>query len=126
MLSSDSQAIVSEFFKSRQDLKETSAVHKAEEAEEQDEVNIDNESLDKDESTEASLAKEEKTTEGGEESPASDANEFPYLNYLFTFLDTETINLTSAGYFAKIVNNLFAKKPSAVIFCAIISINLTS
>lgn len=116
VLSSDSQTIVSEFFKTKQDLKETTAVHKAEEAEDNDEVNTGDDSAEKDESTEASIAKDEKsTTEDKEEATQNgDANQLPYLDYLFTFLDTKELNLTSAGYFAKIVNNLFAKKPSAV------------
>ena len=122
VLSSDSQAIVSEFFKTKQDLKETSAIHKAEEAEDNDEVTLEDDSTEKDQSTEASTVKEEKsTTEEKEE--AGDANELPYLDYLFTFLDAKEMNLTSAGYFAKIVNNLFSKKPSAVsLSCYIVSL----
>lgn len=118
VLSSDSQAIVSEFFKTKQDLKESTTIHKAEEAEDNDEVTLEDDSTEKEQSTETSTVKDEKsTTEDKEEegTKSSDANEFPYLDYLFTFLDAKEMNLTSAGYFAKIVNNLFSKKPSALI-----------
>lgn len=114
VLSSDCQAIVAEFFKTKQDLKEETALHKAEEAEDQDEVNIEGDSLDKDESTEASTVQGDKPTEESEKQSTPEATEFPYLDYLFSFLDKEDMNLTSAGYFAKVVNNLFTKKPSTV------------
>ncbi len=128
VLSSDSQAIVSEFFKTNQELSEVSAIHKAEEAEDLDEVNTDDGTVDKPETTEQEATteetqEEEKSTEETETSQRVDTtekqatpavNEYPYLDYLFTFLDAKEMNLTSAGYFAKIVNNLFTKKPSAV------------
>lgn len=121
VLSSDCQAIVSEFFKTKQDLNEMSAIHKAEEAEDQDEVNTDDDMVEKAEPTETTVAstEENKTTEETtqdetEKNNNAGSNELPYLDYLFTFLDSKEMNLTSAGYFAKIVNNLFSKKPSAV------------
>ncbi len=43
-----------------------------------------------------------------------EANEFPYLNLLFAIVDGETLNLTSAGYFAKIAQNLLNKRPIQV------------
>lgn len=106
-MSSDSQPIVSEFFKSRKELQES--VQKNEiHPDDDDEVNIEGESLDKDETNADTQATEE------EKEASPESNEFPFLDYLFSFLDTETINLTSAGYFAKIVNNLLNKKPSEV------------
>ena len=122
VLSSDCQAIVAEFFKTKQDLNEMSAIHKAEDAEDQDEVNTDDDMVEKAEpitettaaSTEESKT-EDTTQDETEKKDNANSNELPYLDYLFTFLDCKEMNLTSAGYFAKIVNNLFSKKPSAVI-----------
>lgn len=37
-----------------------------------------------------------------------------YLNLLFSILDSNPINYTSAGYFTKITNNLFSKRPYLV------------
>lgn len=154
VLSSDSPAIVSEFFK------ELSQINRSKETDEpEDEVNTDVDALDKEESPEKTKSTEDTPTESQEEpaqEPASTeekpkeeqeptekpesaegetesptksnksqqeeektasqptTNIFPYMDYLFTFLDTKELNLTSAGYFAKIVNNLFAKKPSDV------------
>lgn len=153
VLSSDSPAIVSEFFK------ELSAITQSKDDEEpEDEVSGDVETLDKEESPEKTKSTEDtsgesqeepakepeqteekpkeesaeqaETAEGETESPTKSNKSqqeeektatqpstpvYPYMDYLFTFLDGPQINLTSAGYFAKIVNNLFAKKPSDVL-----------
>ena len=121
VLSSDCQSIVSEFFKTKQDLNEISAIHKAEEAEDQDEVNTDDDMVEKAEPTETTVTTteeskltEDTTLDETEKTNITNSNEMPYLDYLFTFLDCKEMNLTSAGYFAKVVNNLFSKKPSAV------------
>lgn len=109
-MSSDSQPIVSEFFKSEKELREEEPKHKMT-SDDDDEVNVDSESLDKDTTASGDQAAEE-----GKDNTL-EANDFPYLDYLFSFLDNEEINLTSAGYFAKIVNNLLNKRPSEVGCC---------
>jgi len=43
-----------------------------------------------------------------------DGEDLIYLSHLFTILDSKEINLTCAGYFVKVANNLFSKKPSEV------------
>jgi hypothetical protein len=106
VLSGDSPAIVTEFFKSLTDLKEKPEEKSKTEttADTDDEVNIDA----ADSETEKSEAKEEENKE-----PSPEDHIYPYLDYLFAFLDFP-INLTSAGYWAKIANNLFSKRPTAV------------
>jgi len=109
ILSSDSQPIVFEFFKSTKEIKENTKKPAPAITDDDDEVNIEGDSLDKTPpSTEDQTAEDEK-----EDSP--EANEFPYLDHLFRFLDSESLNLTSAGYFAKIVNNLLSKRTSELI-----------
>jgi hypothetical protein len=51
---------------------------------------------------------------------------FPYVDYLFGILDGQELNFTSAGYFAKIINNLFAKRPGTVKFEKMKSNNLVA
>ena len=109
-MSSDSQPIVSEFFKSTKEIKENTQKPAPAVTDDDDEVNIEGDSLDK---TQASTEGEGQTTEDEKET-SPEANEFPYLDHLFRFLDSESLNLTSAGYFAKIVNNLLSKRTSEV------------
>lgn len=109
ILSSDSQPIVSEFFKSTKEIKENTKKPAPAITDDDDEVNIEGDSLDKTPpSTEDQTNEDEKET-------SPEANEFPYLDHLFRFLDSESLNLTSAGYFAKIVNNLLSKRTSELI-----------
>ncbi len=110
-MSSDSQPIVSEFFKSTKEIKENTPKPAQVINDDDDEVNIEGDSLEKTAtSTEGQATEDEKET-------SPEANEFPYLDHLFSFLDSESLNLTSAGYFAKIVNNLLSKRTSEVRFC---------
>ena len=110
-MSSDSQPIVSEFFKSKKEIQESTRKSEVitDDDEDDDEVNVDSEKLEK-----TQTSTEDKTKEEEDKDTAS-ANEFPYLDYLFAFLESESLNLTSAGYFAKIVNNLLNKRPAEVI-----------
>jgi len=111
ILSSDSQPIVSEFFKSKKEIQESTRKSEVitDDDEDDDEVNVDSEKLEK-----TQTSTEDKTKEEEDKDTAS-ANEFPYLDYLFAFLESESLNLTSAGYFAKIVNNLLNKRPAELI-----------
>jgi len=109
ILSSDSQPIVSEFFKSTKEIKENTPKPAQVITDDDDEVNIEGDSLEKTAtSTEGQATEDEKDT-------TPEANEFPYLDHLFSFLDSESLNLTSAGYFAKVVNNLLSKRTSELI-----------
>jgi len=104
VLSSDSQAIVSEFFKSKNDTKE----------DQEEKQNFEANDSDDEVNTDAELIEKEKPSNEEKENGIAEING-QYLDFLFSFLETKEINLTSAGYFAKIVNNLFAKRPSALI-----------
>lgn len=101
VLGSDCQAIVAEFFKDKSENKENKDESNPDgENPIDDEVNTDDDMLD------GAL----KDANGVSEHPS-----FPYLDYLFEILDAEELNFTSAGYFAKIVNNLFAKRPGTLL-----------
>jgi hypothetical protein len=114
LLGSDSQAILSEFFKSSSEIKEKAAERARKAAalaeDKDDEVNLeDPESAQRTNST----SEESPTSEDKENQiPTNQVENFEFLDYLFTFLDQPSVNYTAAGYFAKIVNNLYAKKPS--------------
>lgn len=95
-MSSDSQAIVSKFFESPDKPRNNDDEEKSFEGEKTD-----------DEASEKSH--EQKETEENVES-----EERPHLKLLFSFLEDKIVNLTSAGYFAKIVNNLLNKRPTEV------------
>lgn len=116
VLGSDSQAILSEFFKSSSEIKEKAAERARKAAalneSKDDEVNLeDPESAQRTNST----SEESPTSEDKENQiPTNQVENFEFLDYLFTFLDKPSVNYTAAGYFAKIVNNLYAKKPSIV------------
>lgn len=99
ILASDSQAIVSEFFKNKNETKDNKEESTNESASSEDEVNTDPELN----------AKKEQESEGQPEQAC-----YQYLDYLFSILDSQEINFTSAGYFAKIVNNLLSKRPTNV------------
>jgi len=114
VLGSDSQAILSEFFKSSSEIKEKAAERARKAAalneSKDDEVNLeDPESAQRTNST----SEESPTSEDKENQvPTHQVENFEFLDYLFTFLDKDDVNYTAAGYFAKVVNNLYAKKPS--------------
>ena len=116
ILGSDSQAILSEFFQTSSEIKDK-ASEKARRAaalneSKDDEVNLeDPESAQRTDSTSESPTSEDKENQ----IPTSQHENFEFLDYLFTFLDKDDVNYTAAGYFAKIVNNLYAKKPTIVI-----------
>lgn len=102
VLGSDCQAIVAEFFKDKNDNKP----QKEESASESDTPNDDEVNTDDD-----MLSKSPSETNGATEQHPN----FPYVDYLFGILDGAEVNFTSAGYFAKIINNLFAKRPETLL-----------
>lgn len=99
ILASDSQAIVSEFFKNKNENKDPKedSFQSTTESSNDDEVNTDAELI----------SKKTSESESQPEHPC-----YNYLDYLFSILDSADINFTSAGYFAKIVNNLLSKRPT--------------
>lgn len=44
-----------------------------------------------------------------------DGTDLVYMNQLFSILDTKEVNLTCAGYFAKVASTIFSKKPAQVL-----------
>jgi hypothetical protein len=100
ILASDSQAIVSEFFKNKNENKESKEESSPAEGNPDDEVITDPEPI----------TKKSSDSEGPAEPPC-----YNYLDYLFSILDCTDINFTSAGYFAKIVNNLLSKRPTQLL-----------
>lgn len=100
-MSSDNQAIVSKFFGSNEKFKNS------------------DDGEDEDEETEGEKTEDETTEKSPEEKKEAEnaeAEELSHLKFLFSFLEDKSVNLTSAGYFAKIVNNLLNKKPTEVTF----------
>ncbi len=107
ILSSDTPAIVSAFFKTKEDASVKDKSTEASETSTDDEVNVE-EVVEK----EKSQSYEQKDFE--REQSISNID-FTFLDYLFDFLDQKSINLTSAGYLAKIISNLHAKRTTQVI-----------
>jgi len=111
VLGADYQLIVAEFFKTSLEIKEHAERNKKnliEDITKSNEVFIEGM-----EETHSQTSEDGHKSEDEENKiPSNHPEKFEYLDYLFRFLDNHQLNFTAAGYFAKIVNNLFAKKPS--------------
>jgi serine/threonine-protein phosphatase 6 regulatory subunit 3 len=104
-LGSDCTSIVTEFFKSSSEIRTKT---KEEMESDNNDINIEVYSPDKTDSPTS------------DQSPNSTNNSkqddnLEYLDYLFSILDSQEMNFTAAGYYAKIVNNLLAKKTTALL-----------
>lgn len=100
ILATENQAIISELFKTKSDMTKKNLVKtsQGEVAEDLDEVNTGEDSPEK---GNLSTASSDDPKDHGR----------MYLNLLFSILDTSPLNYTSAGYFTKIISNLFSKRP---------------
>lgn len=111
ILGADQQAIVAEFFKTSVEIKERA--EKMQKEYEEDMKKSDEVVIEDNEETQSPTSQDSPKSEDKEnKSPSGHPEKFEYLDYLFNFLDNSELNFTAAGYFAKIVNNLFVKKPS--------------
>lgn len=95
--------MIIEFFKSKSEL--TTKQEKTPEKpkiEDNDEVNTAEDSPEKPKKNSESSSKNEHAK--------------VYLDEIFSILNSKSINFTSAGYFAKVVSNLYIKRPTSVTF----------